>query len=263
MAYKLNNNVTVYSSWQEGRIVLALVLLLALASPAQAAIAFVQRAVCSGNDCTGTFPTGWTSGNVVLVASAVFGQADTFDVQGISATETVIGDIVNIGTVHGLHFRCFVVAGADIGDTNFIATTSGTASQQLAAIEVSGATCTEDGADTANTDTASPYPLTTDITTTATGSILFGIIASGTASNFTADTGTTGVGVSGETADIPVGDNTGFALGGFQIAGVAGAYEISFTSAASENTTMGAFAVLAAAEAGGGSRNLMLLGVGD
>lgn len=213
-------------------------------------VAVVQEATANGNDATMTFGSAWGASNHVLVAVWQGDQVSTEDLTGISVTETVIAGPVDLSGLRGYLF-CFA---GDGSDNTVVITTSGSATVRAAGIEVSGATCTEDGSEQSNTDTASPYPLTTDVTTTQDGSILFGIVRSNTAADFTASTATTSIPADGT-------DINGEALGGYQITTTAGAYELVFTSAAPETTVLLVGAVKAAAVVATKPQRL-LLGVG-
>lgn len=237
------------------RSLLALVLglLVLLHVPLSAAIAVVQVQTGSANDVVITFGSAWGASNHVLVAVIVNSGTQTVDLTGITPTETVLHSQADVGLGLTGYVFCFPGDGAD---TSFTATTSGSGSARVAAIEISGGTCTEDGTSSGNTDTASPYELATDITTTQSGSILIGIIHSTSVADFT---------VSGSGTSVPAdGTDIGtVALGQYLIAGAAGAYDTTFTSAAAESTLQ----VAAAVQAAGGAapakpKGLLTFGVG-
>lgn len=221
----------------------------------QAAIAVVQTDTdgASGNDAVITFGSNTTIGNVVLLASVLGAQTDTLDVTGISETETVTHGPADFSGLRGYLF-CLVVTNAD---TTYVMETSGTGGAQSIGIEVSGATCTEDGVSQANAETAeTTHQLDTAITISA-GSILWGIARATNGVNFTIGAGVTSVPAS----SAEVGDT----LGGYRIEASGGTYNFTMTSAANENTLIMAGAVQMSGGGGGGGDNagLLLRKVGD
>lgn len=228
----------------------------------RAAMTVVQSCGNGGNDISCTFGSGWTSGNSVFIVGIMTTQtAGQLDITGITATETSFGEI-NVGASNRAYGFCFVVSGADIGDTAFVGTTVGGSNAWMAAIEVSGAdACNEDGTEQASTDSTSPYNFSSTLTTTVDGSTLLGIIKSSSTSNYAAGTGATAVPSDG--ADFPGGNDAGTALGGYRITTTAGAQDLEFTSAAGETSTAAVYALKAAvASSGPPLGSLSLLGVG-
>jgi hypothetical protein len=208
-----------------------------------AAIAVVQTDTdgATGNDAIITFGSNTTSGNVVLLASVLGAQTDTMDVTGISETETVIHGPADFSTLRGYLF-CITVTNPD---TTYVMETSGTGGAHSIGIEVSNATCTEDGTSQANATTSTTsHALTTDITI-ADGSVIWGIVRSTNGADFTADAGVT----STPASNAEVGSET---LGGYRIEVTGGAFDLPFTSAGNETTLIMAGAVTASGGGGGG-----------
>jgi hypothetical protein len=241
------------------RVLLALALSLLLvplpAARAPFAVAFVRETTCSGNDSTCTFASAPAVGNCVAVAVEINDTAQTLDLTGVpgAATETVMhgpGDANNLRS-YGYTFP------GDGSDTTFVATTSGNAVARVAAAEFSGLDCSsggEDGTSVSLADNVSPYNLSPTITTSAAGSLIFGMVHGTGAMNFSG---------SGSTITIP-SDGTEIntiALGGYYIAGAAAAgYDLPFTSS-NINTHLMAFAVKASV-GGVNPCTRALLGVG-
>lgn len=252
-------------------LLLALIALLIGTAPAQAQIAFVtgQVQIASGDDQTVVFPNPPGNGNVVYVWTRGNSEAVTIDLTGTPAAETVLAGPIDSPT-HTLrtHAFCFVGDGVD---NSFTVTTSSTGNVQTVAAEFSGGTCTLDGSVSFNDDDATPYNLSSSLTTSTCGSILMALVTSNTVSNYTADGAFIGIGGSAgaathnSSADFPGGDGVGASLFQYQITVATGTYDTPFTSAANEQSLLTALAVqptTPCAGAGGGSRGLTELGVG-
>jgi hypothetical protein len=215
-----------------------------------------QDITCTGNDATCTFPSPPSASNCVVVASIINDTSQTLDLTGVpgGATETVIHGPDNQNSLRGYIYTF----PGDGSDATFVTTTSSTAAARTAAAEFSGLDCSgsgEDGTSVSVADNVSPYNLSPTITTTASGSLLFGLAHSTSAGDFSA---------SGSTTSIP-SDGTEIntvALGGYIILGAAAAYDLPFTSAAAENTHLMAAAIKASAGGGATPSLRMLLGIG-
>lgn len=231
-----------------------LLVALSFAVPPPFAISVVQTQTGRANDVAITFGGAWGASNHVVAAVTInAGGAQTVDLTGISVTEVVLHERIHTGgNLHGYIF-CFAGDGTD---TSFTATTSGSAAASVAAVEISGGSCTEDGTSQHEEDATTPYELTTDITTTQSGSFLIALIQSDSVADYTV----TGGGTSLPAGSAEIGS---VALGQYQIAGAAGAYDATYTSAANETSLLTAAAVQAAGGgAASGAPRLLLLGVG-
>lgn len=231
---------------------IALVLLIALlwVVPAQAQISAVQTASGSGNDVAVTFGSAWGASNHIVAVVMNNADTETVSITGVSTSVTTLFANTDVGSFNGAAF-CWP---GDGSDTSFTATTSGGSTVRVAAIEISGGSCTVDGTPTFDSDSTTPYNLTPLYTTTAAGSIIVGLIHSTSASNYSADTGTTSIPADGT-------DINGIALGGYRIAGAAGDYDLPWTSAANETSTI-VIAAVRQAVSGATPARQMLLGVG-
>jgi hypothetical protein len=216
---------------------------LLLAPPAQAAIAVVQVQSGALNDVVLTFASPWGASNHVLVAAVLNSGTATAALDDISVAEGVLldsGSGVSANNMR-IYIWCFAGDGADSAVT---VTTSGTTVATAAGVEISGGSCTQDGAGSSNDETGNgvdTHVLTTDITTTASGSFIFAIIRSTTASNWSAGTDMTSI-----PAD---GTDIGQGLAEYRILGAAAAYDTPFSNDAAETSHMGAAAVQPAAVA--------------
>lgn len=244
-------------------IALGLVLLLeaplaALFAHAPFAISVVQQTSCRGDDVTCTFPGSPNGSNHILVALYVNSKANTVGITGITPTEDVLHDAGDHPTEA---LRSYVFCWqADAGDTTFVATSSASGTMSVAAVEFSGGSCTEDGTSAHNPGTGTSHSAT--VTTSSSGSLLIGLVASTTVTNFTAVGGGCTTGIPSSLADIAAGDNAGVGVGCYGVLGAGGAYNTDFTSAASEVTLTVAAAVQAAGGGASAPRSLLLLGVG-
>lgn len=233
------------------RAILPFVLLLGLLpSPPPFAVAVVQTASGRATDPVITWSAMGAS-NHVLVAMIVNNNSSTPTITGVTTTVTTLIGPSDIGSLRG-YVWCFP---GDGSDTSFTVDGPGGVSESVAAVEISGGSCDPDGAfANAAADAASPYNLTTPITTSQSGSFIIGIAHSTSPSDYSA---------SGSTTSIPADgtDIGGISLGGYVIAGAAGSYDLPFTSAAGETTSLLAAAVKAA---GGSSapKRFLTLGIG-
>jgi hypothetical protein len=227
----------------------------------QAAITVVQTVACRANGtATCTWASTPTVGNKIVAAVILNNESQTVDIQDITGTESVlIGPVDSAGSTGRGYVFCW---DADASDNDFtaVSTSAGTG---VAAVEISGGSCTADGtAGIVDDSNGSPYAIS--VTTGVSGSIAVALINSSSTSNFSGSGSTTGIG-SGQnntTADIAGGDDVGVALGGYRVCGAPGACSIDWTSTAGEVSTMVAAAVQAAAVVTARPR-MALSGVGN
>lgn len=226
-----------------------------LQTPLHAAVAFVagQETTCTGSTPTCTFPSAMGASDVVLVARMT--SAATNDTPGgtTNAFVTLHDEVLTT-----FHVYVWCVRG-DGSDTNFTITNSGAGGGVVAAAEFSGAdlSCTEDGTSTGRiVASTSATHGSTAITTTQTGSLVFGLIRCSTTCN--ADWTHTG-----STTGVPASDTeiASVALGGYQVAGAAGSYTLQWNPSTSEASEIVAAAVKEASAASC-PKTLALLGVG-
>lgn len=215
------------------RLLLTFGLVLLWAAPSEAAWALVggaQTQQSSGDDQTITFGVAPSASNKVLVAAAMGNETQTISLTGWAGTiTTTIGPLDSAGFTIRAYLFCLTPDGAD---TTFVVTTSGAATAQAVAAEFTGGSCTQDGSTSSNDITgATPgteeYVLTTDITTTNAGSMLFGIVFSTTAANFAPGTNMTQLGT-----DTPAGAVE------YRILVSTGTYDTPYSSAANESAML-------------------------
>ena len=243
----------------------ALVLALALigfGAPAHAAVAFVQETTCTGNDCTLTFAAAPSASNHILVTAVIGNTAQTVDLTGTpgGAVETVLhGPADHTGVALRGYIWCLPGDGAD---NTIVVTTSVGAVADAAAIEVSGlSSCTEDGtSQTGETTAATSHDISSNITTTVDGSILFGMVRSNTIADFTVGMNMTSV----PTGNADFGASPG-SLGLYRITVTAGSYGCPLTSVGSETALVVCAAIQPAGGGGGGGSTgrMLLMGVGE
>jgi hypothetical protein len=215
------------------RLLLTLGLVLLWCAPSEAAWALVggaQTQQSSGDDQTITFGVAPSASNKVLVAVAMGNKTQTIQIQGWggSVTETT-GQVSSVGFTISAYIFCLTPDGAD---NTFVVFTSGAATAQAVAAEFSGGSCTQDGSTSSNDITGtSPgteeYVLTTDITTTNAGSMLFGIVFSTTAANFAPGTNMT-----------QLGTDTAAGAVEYRILTVTGTYDTPYSAAANESAML-------------------------
>jgi hypothetical protein len=234
-----------------------LALLLALPLRVEAAWATVGTNIASTtniDDPVMTFPDGAIgNGNVVIIVASVEDTAVTVSIESSSfAISALSGFPKDASTNRRMYVFCGIGDGTD---AQFTVTTSTTASVIARGIEFSGGTCTLDGtAQSTALTNQTTHALTTDVTVTASDSLLIGAVRSTTAANFD-----------------PVGSLTQFGTdgtvlsAGYQILVASGDFDPQWTSAATETTIIVGVALQAAGGGGGGgtAKSLLLMGVGD
>lgn len=237
------------------RIILPFILALGVVLPAPPpfAISVVQVASGRNNDVAVTFGGAWNASNHIVVVAIMNSKTQTLDLTGITPTETVLAGPIDHAT-EAIRAYLFCFQG-DGSDTSFTATTSGSGSVAVAAVEIAGGSCTLDGSAQSTEDATSPYALTTDITTTQAGSFIIGMIHSSSVSDYTV----TGSGTSEPSDGTDLGP---VALGQHYIAGAAGAYDTTYTSAAAETSLLFAGAIQAAGGGAATPKRFMLHGIG-
>jgi hypothetical protein len=113
--------------------------------------------------------------------------------------------------------------------------------------------------ETSDNATTTTHDLTTDLTTALGDFILAAVITNSGTGNYTSNAG-------GGYTSLPAGDveyAAGVALAQWKVEDVAGTEDPVFTSSGNETTFMMAIGFEQAVAAVGGSKSLMLLGVGD
>lgn len=214
----------------------------ALYARAPFAISVVQTVTAHDNDVAVTFGSNWTSGNHVFIVSVINATAQTLSITGVGGSPTV--NEFHDESFASLRAYAFCFEATATADNSFTATTSGGASASVVAIELAGASCTEDGASDGE-DNNDTIHAGSGVTTTVNGSFLLALVRSDSVSNFTALNGTP---LPASSADFPGGDGVGVALASYQIVATAGATGSVFTSAATENAVF----LQAAVQPGGG-----------
>jgi hypothetical protein len=211
-----------------------------------AANAFVQQTSCGLNDATCTFGAAPLAANKIIILTALDNEAQTLDITGFPTAETVIVSAQDSSGITS-RFYAHCIDGGDGADTDFVATTSGTAIARVAAAEFSGmAPCASVLRDAQRNDT--------DLTTVV-GDIAMGFIHCTGVANLAAGAGYTSI----PSADAEIVNN---AQGEYKTA--AGVTEdTSFTSAVSEDCFLNGISLKEASVATGPPvGSLMLLGVG-
>jgi hypothetical protein len=225
--------------------------------PLEGAWAHVQTATAvTGDDAALTFAAAPGASNHIIVVVTIPVENQTVSIADWApGITTTIGPIDDPGA-NALRQYIFCAAG-DGSDTVLTPTTSGTAATRVMAAEFSGGSCTQDGSTQHNAFTGAggvdnEYVLTTDVTTSSSGSLVIGAIQSTSTASYTAGTNYTLMGSSG-----PSGAEYRITVG-------TGSFDTTWRTAAAETVYMVGAAFTEAGGGGGGgtASTRLLLGVG-
>jgi hypothetical protein len=170
-----------------------------------------------------------------MILVAMNNESATVTITGTPNTFTTFGPYDSPANTMRLYVFCDVITDAD--DT-FTVTTSGAETASSRGAEFTGGTCTQDGTEQRNDDSGVNHVLTTDVTVSASNSILMSLLRTDSAASATADTGN---------GAVRIATSGAFAHASYRILTGAGAFDAPWTTAASETTHLLGIAFLASA----------------